>query len=80
MYCQPALSHLYHLLPSLLVDLSVLRHTMAHFTLKSLQALLVLPPPLCLDLFSLQSKSLKPMDNGLYWTSSNRVGLNHRFT
>lgn len=80
MYCQPALSHLYHLLPSPPVDLSVLRHTMAHFTLKSLQALLVLPPPLCLGRVSLQSKSLKPMNNGLNWTSSNRVGLNHMFT
>lgn len=80
MHCQPALSHLYRLLPSPLVDLSVLRHTMAHFTLESLQALLVLPPPLRLDLFSLQSKSLKPTDNGLNVTSSNRVGLSHWVT
>lgn len=51
-------SHMYHGLLPLPINLGMYRHTMAHCTLKSSQALLVPPLPLCLDLISLQSKSL----------------------
>lgn len=39
-------------LQSLLEDVGSLCHTVAHFSLKSLQALLSLPPPFCLELLS----------------------------